>query len=132
MIRLIKPKLLSSRLFFVLLLLLPLVPVSYAQVAAPVTYDNAVISSADGYATQAGIETLHKGGNAIDAAIAVQFALAVTLPRAGNIGGGGLMMLHLNDGIVRTLDFREKAPAKAHRDMYLDVSGEYVSEKSRE
>ena len=131
MIRLIKPKLLSSRLFFVLLLLLPLVPVSYAQVAAPVTYDNAVISSADGYATQAGIETLHKGGNAIDAAIAVQFALAVTLPRAGNIGGGGFMMLHLASGEVKALDFREKAPSRATRTMFLDEDGNYVPELSR-
>ena len=66
-----------------------------AQVSDPISYKNAAISTADVYATQAGLETLRKGGNAIEAAVAVQFALAVTLPRAGNIGGGGFMMLRL-------------------------------------
>lgn len=115
---------------FVFLLNTPLE--SFAQAGWSEPYQNGVISTADEYASQAGIDILKKGGNAVDAAIAVQFVLAVTLPRAGNIGGGGFMVLHLNDGIVRTLDFREKAPAKAHRDMYLDVTGEYISEKSRE
>ena len=63
---------------------------------------------------------LQQGGNAVDAAIAVQFALAVTLPRAGNLGGGGFMVAHMADGTVASLDFRERAPGHAHRDMYLD------------
>jgi len=101
------------------------------QVASPIPYQNAAISSADEYATEAGLEILQKGGNAVDAAIAVQFALAVTLPRAGNIGGGGFMVLHLSNGDVKTLDFREKSPANARRDMFLDDEGNYVPEKSR-
>lgn len=102
-----------------------------AQVAAPVPYSEAVITSADAYATEAGIEILRKGGNAVDAAIAVQFALAVTLPRAGNIGGGGFMMLRLENGDIKALDFREKAPARSTRNMFLDDDGDYVSELSR-
>lgn len=102
-----------------------------SQVASPIPYQNAAISSADEYATEAGLEILRKGGNAVDAAIAVQFALAVTLPRAGNIGGGGFMVLHLSNGDVKTLDFREKSPANATRDMFLDDEGAYVPEKSR-
>jgi len=121
-----------SHLLFLILFLLVSPFKSFSQTGWSAPYENGMVSSADKYASRSGIEILNKGGNAVDAAIAVQFALAVTLPRAGNIGGGGFMVLHLNDGIVRTLDFREKAPAKAHRDMYLDVSGEYVSEKSRE
>jgi gamma-glutamyltranspeptidase/glutathione hydrolase len=107
------------------------VPTSLAQVADPIPYENAAISSADAFASQAGIETLQKGGNAIDAAIAVQFALAVTLPRAGNIGGGGFMMIHLANGDVKALDFREKAPSRATRTMFLDEDGNYVPELSR-
>ena len=104
---------------------------SAAQVASPVPYKEAAIASADAYATQAGIETLQKGGNAIDAAIAVQFALAVTLPRAGNIGGGGFMMIRLANGEIKALDFREKAPSRATEDMFLDDDGNYRPELSR-
>ena len=107
------------------------VPTSLAQVADPIPYENAAISSADAYASHAGVETLQKGGNAIDAAIAVQFALAVTLPRAGNIGGGGFMMIRLSNGDVKALDFREKAPSRATRTMFLDEDGNYVPELSR-
>lgn len=113
------------------LTLLFLLPNAQAQVAPPVPYPEAVISSADAYATEAGIETLRKGGNAVDAAIAVQFALSVTLPRAGNIGGGGFMMLRLANGDIKALDFREKAPARSTRDMFLDDEGNYISELSR-
>lgn len=108
-----------------------IVPEARGQVAAPIPYENTVISSADVYGTQAGIETMRKGGNAVDAAIAVQFALAVTLPRAGNIGGGGFMMLRLANGDVKALDFREKAPSRATRIMFLDEDGNYVPELSR-
>lgn len=102
-----------------------------AQIGWTKAYDNAVVVSAEGYATRAGKKILQKGGNAVDAAVAVQFALAVTLPRAGNIGGGGFMVLQLQDGTSTTLDFREKAPHKASRNMYIR-DGELVPELSRE
>lgn len=94
-------------------------------------WEEAVVVSAEDHASQAGLEILNKGGNAVDAAVAVQFALAVTLPRAGNIGGGGFMVIQLADGTQRALDFRERAPAASHRDMYLDEDGEYHPELSR-
>ncbi|MCC5914063.1 MAG: gamma-glutamyltransferase [Balneolaceae bacterium] len=102
-----------------------------AQISAPPTFQNGVVSSADRYASEAGLSILQQGGNAVDAAVAVQFALAVTLPRAGNIGGGGFMVLHLEDGTVTTLDFREKAPHNARRDMFLDEDGEFNPDKSQ-
>lgn len=82
--------------------------------------DAAMVVSAHPLATKVGLDVLRSGGNAVDAAIAVQFALAVTYPVAGNIGGGGFMVIRTKEGEVATLDFREKAPMKAHPDMYLD------------
>lgn len=114
-----------------LFLFLTISSTAAAQVATPTPYYNGVVSSAETHASEAGLEILKNGGNAIDAAVAVQFALAVTLPRAGNIGGGGFMVLHLADGSVKTLDFREKAPHRSFRDMFLDDDGEYDSAKSR-
>ncbi len=87
---------------------------------------NGMVVSAHPLASQIGSEILKSGGNAIDAAIAVQFALAVTYPNAGNIGGGGFMIIHTKDGETATLDFREKAPGKAHKDMYLDKKGDVI------
>ncbi len=86
----------------------------------------AAVVSAHPEASRVGLEILKKGGNAIDAAVAVQMALAVTYPVAGNLGGGGFMVIRLNDGKTHTLDFREIAPSAAHRDMYLDEKGEVV------
>ncbi len=103
----------------------------YAQVGRPVEFTNGIVTSAEELASAAGVEILKSGGNAIDAAVAVQFALAVTLPRAGNIGGGGFMVIHTADGTIKTLDFREKAPARATREMYLDRDGEYIQNLSR-
>lgn len=117
-------------LLVALTLLLHTLP-SFAQIGSVEPFKNGVVSSADYHASKAGIEILKKGGNAVDAAIAVQFTLAVTLPRAGNIGGGGFMMLRLADGTTTALDFREKAPHRAERDMYLDRDGDYDSAKSR-
>jgi len=88
--------------------------------------DSCMVVSAHPIASNVGVDIMKKGGNAIDAAIAVQFALAVVHPSAGNIGGGGFMVLRLNNGTVNTLDFRETAPLSAHRDLYLDSAGEVI------
>lgn len=92
--------------------------------------ENGMVSSAHPEASHVGCEILKKGGNAIDAAIAVKFALAVVHPAAGNIGGGGFLVLRKADGQAFALDFREKAPHKAHKDMYLDPEGEVIEGKS--
>jgi len=94
--------------------------------------DTAMVVSAHPLASEAGVEILKKGGNAIDAAIATQFALAVVCPRAGNIGGGGFMIVRMENGTTDALDYREKAPLTASRDMYLDSLGNAISELSRE
>jgi gamma-glutamyltranspeptidase/glutathione hydrolase len=82
-----------------------------------------MVVTAERHATEAGVAVLEAGGNAVDAAVAVGFALAVTHPAAGNIGGGGFMLVRLADGRSTFLDFRESAPEKASRNMYLDASG---------
>lgn len=92
--------------------------------------DTAMVVTAHPEATRIGVTILKKGGNAVDAAVAVQFALAVSFPYAGNVGGGGFMVLRQADGSINSLDFREKAPSAAHRDMYLDESGEVVPKLS--
>lgn len=98
----------------------------------PVWAANGMVASQQEQASQVGLEILQQGGNAVDAAVAVGFALAVTLPRAGNIGGGGFMMIYdAKTGETIALDYREMAPAKAFRDMYLDEAGNAVEEKSR-
>lgn len=93
--------------------------------------DSAMVVTAHPIATQIGIDVIREGGNAIDAAIAVQFALAVCYPVAGNIGGGGFMVYRDASGESITLDFREKAPAAAYADMYLDENGDAVAERSQ-
>ena len=98
----------------------------------PVSAKNGMVVSTSSYASKVGIEILKKGGNAIDAAVAVGFALAVTYPSAGNIGGGGFMVIHLADGKNITIDFREKAPLSAHKDMYLNEVGDFVPELSQQ
>ena len=82
-----------------------------------------MVVSSEAHATRAGVEILRKGGNAVDAAVAVGLALAVTDPWAGNLGGGGFMLVRMADGRTSFLDFRERAPAAASRDMYLDGDG---------
>ncbi len=96
----------------------------------PVFAEHGMVVSAHRLASEIGIEIMQKGGNAIDAAVATGFALAVVYPNAGNIGGGGFMVAHLTDGTIFTLDFREKAPAAASRNMYLDDNGEVIKNKS--
>lgn len=88
-----------------------------------------VVSSAT-LASEVGASMLRMGGNAIDAAVATAFALAVVWPQAGNLGGGGFMVLHLADGTVRTLDFRETAPKAATKNMYLDAQGNVIPGRS--
>ncbi len=88
--------------------------------------DSAMVVSAHPAASKIGADILHQGGNAADAAVAVQFALAVCFPYAGNLGGGGFLVIRMADGSANALDFREKAPMAAHRDMYLDDAGEIV------
>ena len=93
-------------------------------------YYNGVVTSADGLASEVGLDILRRGGNAIDAAVGVGFALAVVYPRAGNIGGGGFMVIHLADGTNTSIDYREMAPSLAFRDMYLDEYGDVVPDLS--
>lgn len=84
---------------------------------------NGIVVSAHPQSSRIGVEILQRGGNAIDAAVATELALAVCYPEAGNIGGGGFMVIRTKDGNVDAIDYREKAPLKASRDMYLDASG---------
>ncbi|MCX2680161.1 gamma-glutamyltransferase [Galbibacter sp. EGI 63066] len=93
--------------------------------------DNALVVSARVEASKIGADILQQGGNAFDAMIATKFALAVSFPFAGNLGGGGFLVYRMNDGTTGTLDFREKAPLAATKNMYLDSMGEVLPEKSR-
>src|SRR5439155_20161547 len=99
---------------------LVLQPLSARQ---PVRARRAMVVTVETHATDLGVDVLKSGGNAIDAAVAVGFALAVTHPSAGNIGGGGFLLARFADGRTTFIDFRERAPAAATRDMYLDSKG---------
>lgn len=97
----------------------------------PLAYENAAVVSVDPIASNVGVEILKKGGNAVDAAVATGFALAVTHPSAGNIGGGGFMMVYLAEKRqVTAIDYREKAPEKSTPTMFLDDKGEVDPKKS--
>jgi gamma-glutamyltranspeptidase/glutathione hydrolase len=98
-----------------------------AQDQAAVRSSHGMVVSATEYASQIGVDVLESGGNAVDAAVATGFALAVTHPAAGNIGGGGFMVIRFPDGEVTAFDFREKAPLAANPRMFLDENGEYSS-----
>ena len=97
----------------------------------PVFGENGMVVSTSRHASQVGIDILKDGGNAVDAAVGVGFALAVTSSSNGNIGGGGFMVARFSDGQTFTLDYREMAPIKAERNMYLDESGNIIKGKSR-
>jgi gamma-glutamyltranspeptidase/glutathione hydrolase len=96
----------------------------------PTHAPRAMVASVHELASRAGIEMLHAGGNAVDAAVATGFALAVVYPQAGNLGGGGFMLYRNADGKARFIDFREKAPAAATENMYLDAQGTVIPESS--
>jgi gamma-glutamyltranspeptidase/glutathione hydrolase len=91
---------------------------------------NGMVVTSDPHATAVGVEVLRRGGNAVDAAVAVGFALAVTYPQAGNIGGGGFMVIRMADGRTTTIDYREEAPGGATRDMYLRKDGTFDPSRS--
>ena len=98
----------------------------------PVIARNGMVASQERYATEAGLAVLKEGGNAVDAAVTVGFTLAVTLPEAGNIGGGGFMLVHMaKDNQTLAIDYREKAPKAATRNMFLNANGEVDLKKSR-
>ena len=96
----------------------------------PVRGKHGMVSSVSEIASQVGVDVLKRGGNAVDAAVAVGLALAVVWPSAGNLGGGGFMVIRQANGKATAIDYREMAPAAAHRNVYLDDKGEYVDESS--
>jgi gamma-glutamyltranspeptidase/glutathione hydrolase len=101
----------------------------YSLDVTPESAPSAMVATDAPLATDVGVQVLRDGGNAVDAAVATAFALAVVYPEAGNLGGGGFMVAHMASGATASLDFREKAPLAASRDMYLDADGE-LSERS--
>ncbi len=98
----------------------------FAASKAPVEAKHALVASTSEIASRVGVEVMMKGGNAVDAAVAVALALAVTWPSAGNLGGGGFMLIRKADGTTEAIDYRERAPLAATRDMYLDAKGNIV------
>ena len=124
---------------FLIVILTSITPPAYLQAQDYWVneYDTATVVSAERLATDVGIQILKKGGNAVDAAVAVHFALAVTYPQAGNLGGGGFMVIHLPDSDLDSdsgtisYDFRETAPALATKDMFLDSTGTYNPKLAR-
>ena len=99
---------------------------------SPTVAKQAMVVTSDKIASEIGLQVLQQGGNAVDAAVTIGFTLAVTLPRAGNIGGGGFMLIHdAKTGNVVAVDYREKAPRNAHKDMYLDKAGNPDNQLSR-
>jgi gamma-glutamyltranspeptidase/glutathione hydrolase len=120
-----------SKIFFLSFIILTFSFNSFSESKDPVRAKNGMVVSASELASKVGVEILKKGGNAVDAAVAVGFALAVTYPAAGNIGGGGFMVIHLNDGTNTTIDYREKAPLSANEFLYQDSLGNFLPEKSQ-
>lgn len=114
-----------ARMFAALLITFT-VPQAIAASVAPVAAEHGMVVTAQHLATRVGVDVLKRGGNAVDAAVAVGYALAVVYPAAGNLGGGGFMTLHLADGRQTFIDFREVAPLAASADMYLDAAGNVI------
>ncbi|RDJ08908.1 gamma-glutamyltransferase [Rhizobium grahamii] len=109
---------------------LALAPSAFAASPAPVEAEHGMVVTAQHLATDVGVDVLKNGGNAVDAAVAVGYALAVVYPTAGNLGGGGFMTIRLKDGKTTFLDFRERAPLAATKTMYLDGKGDIVPRAS--
>jgi gamma-glutamyltranspeptidase/glutathione hydrolase len=115
-----------KRLKMIVLLLVVALNVPANIAREPVRARHGMVASTNEVASRVGVEIMKRGGNAVDAAIAVAFALQVTHPAAGNLGGGGFMMIRLKDGRATAIDYREMAPAAAHRDVYLDKNGNLI------
>src|SRR5438094_2813119 len=98
----------------------------HAASVTPVGGEHGMVVTAHQLATKVGVDVLKRGGNAVDAAVAVGYAMAVVYPAAGNLGGGGFMTIQLADGRKTFIDFREKAPLAAKADMYLDPAGNVI------
>lgn len=122
----------SKTAFFIVVLFFTVFPSGPVSVTTDSSFSEGMVVSADSLATKVGVEILREGGNAVDAAVAVGFALAVTYPVAGNIGGGGFMVIRSADGKETTFDYREKAPALANRTMYLDKDGNFIDSLAQE
>src|SRR6266404_5082341 len=99
---------------------------AYAATRDPVVARHGMVAATSGIAAQVGVDIMKKGGNVVDAAVAVALAMAVTWPAAGNLGGGGFMLIRMADGTSEAIDYRERAPLAASRDMYLDASGKII------
>ncbi|HEY6402381.1 MAG TPA: gamma-glutamyltransferase, partial [Blastocatellia bacterium] len=130
-------KMLSALLCVALLCSITVTPIqitapdsTHAASRPPVRGKSGMVSSVSEIASQVGVDILKRGGNAVDAAVAVGLALAVVWPSAGNLGGGGFMIIRRADGKATAIDYREMAPAAAHRNVYLDDKGEYITESS--
>ncbi len=115
---------------FILLLLMSGGPGSFGARLVPVEAPRAMVASVRASASRVGVQIMKAGGNAVDAAVAVGFALAVVHPQAGNLGGGGFMLIRLADGKTHFIDYREKAPASATANMYLDSKGNVIEDAS--
>src|SRR5271155_273010 len=111
-------------------LLAALFPARAQADSKPVHAPHAMVVSIDELASKAGADIMQEGGNAIDAAVATGFALAVVHPEAGNLGGGGFMLIRMADGATHFIDYRESAPAAATAKMYLDAQGNVIEDAS--
>src|SRR5713101_8838738 len=103
---------------------------AFGGAVIPMQAPRAMVASVHRLASRAGVQMMKAGGNAVDAAVAVGFALAVVYPQAGNLGGGGFMLIRSSDGRTHFIDYREKAPAAATANMYLDAKGNVIEDAS--
>ena len=121
-----------SRVAALLLASITIAPIAKGAATDPVPARHGMVASTSPIASQVGVDVMKKGGNAVDAAVAVGLALAVTWPSAGNLGGGGFLLYRAADGASEIVDYRERAPLAATRDMYLDAAGKVIEGRSTE